>query len=81
MFRGVFSCSYFFLAHEKMAFGKIASMPNATQKPKRKTAADKAIRRLFVAVDKAILAVDEARKARDEIIALSRRAEGAPDAE
>lgn len=55
-------------------------MPNETAKPKRQTPADKAIRRLFLAVDKAIIAAEEARKARDEIIELSRQSEGATDA-
>ena len=55
-------------------------MPNETTKPKRQTAADKAIRRLFLAVDEAIRAADEARKARDEIIELSRRSEATTDA-
>jgi len=50
-------------------------MTHTPPKTKRLSAADKAIRRLFAAVDKAIKAADEARKARDEIVRLSRERE------
>ena len=47
----------------------------ATTKEKRPTKADRAIRRLYIAVDKTIRAADEARKARDEIIRLATQAD------
>lgn len=77
MFCGLSSFRYFFLTHGKTALGKIGGMTPATEKTKRQTAADRAIRRLFVAVDRAIKATDEARKARDEIVRLSREREAA----
>lgn len=43
---------------------------------KRPTKADKAVRRLFVALDKAIKATDDAKQARDELVRLGHQKRG-----